>query len=99
VLIHRKHWQLDARLSSRTWRMAVATAAMGGALVAGLAVLRPALAHPDLVGALALLGLCAAGGVVYGAAGAALGVVKLSEIRFMLRRQPGVRPDDPAAPQ
>ena len=56
------------------------------------------LAHPDLVGALALLGLCAAGGVVYGAVGAALGVVKLSEIRFMLRRQPGVKPDDPAAP-
>jgi putative peptidoglycan lipid II flippase len=103
VLLHRKHWQSDARLSARTWRMAVATAAMGAALFAGLAVLRPALAHPDLVGAAALLGLCAVGGVVYGAVGAALGVVKLSEIRFMMRRPPAntpnVKPDGPGEPQ
>ena len=99
VLIHRGHWQLDARLTSRTWRMAVATAAMGAALFAGLAVFRPALAHPDLAGVAALLGLCAAGGVVYGAAGAALGVVKLSEIRLMLRRQPGLKSAGPGEPQ
>ncbi len=98
VLLRRDHWQIDVRLSSRTWRMVVATAAMGAALFAGLTVLRPALAHPDLVGAIALLGLCAAGGVVYGAVGAALGIVKLSEIRLMLRRQRGITPDVPDAP-
>jgi putative peptidoglycan lipid II flippase len=98
VLLRRDHWQIDARLSSRGWRMAVATAVMGAALFAGLTMLRPALAHPDFVGAIALLGLCAAGGVVYGAVGAALGIVKLSEIRLMLRRQRGITPDVPDAP-
>jgi putative peptidoglycan lipid II flippase len=60
-----------------------------------LTVLKPALAHPDLTGVIALLGTCAVGGLVYGALGALLGVVKLSEMRFLMRRQPGVRPVDP----
>jgi putative peptidoglycan lipid II flippase len=43
----------------------------------------------------ALLGICALGGLAYGALGAVLGVVRLSEMRFLMRRQPGVRPADP----
>ena len=95
VLMHRRHWLPDRRLISRTLRVALATVGMSAALIGGLAVLRPALAHPDLLGVVALLGLCAAGGLVYAAFGAVLGVVKLSELRGVLRRQPGVRPADP----
>jgi putative peptidoglycan lipid II flippase len=98
VLIHRRHWRADRRLISRTVRMALAAGGMSAALVTGLALLRPALAHPDLTGIVALLGLCAGGGLAYGALGTVLGVVKLSEIRAMLRRQPGVKPADPAGP-
>jgi putative peptidoglycan lipid II flippase len=65
------------------------------ALAGLLALLRPALAHPDLKGVIALLGTCAVGGLAYGALGALLGVVRLSEMRFLMRRQPGVRPADP----
>ncbi|HJU31003.1 MAG TPA: hypothetical protein VJ740_06105, partial [Hyphomicrobiaceae bacterium] len=95
VLLRRGHWLPDARLKSRTGRMVLATIGMTLALAGLLVVLRPALAHPDLKGVIALLGACALGGVVYGALGAVLGVVKLSEMRFLMRRQPGVRPADP----
>jgi len=98
VLTRRRHWLPDRRLASRTLRIALAAIGMSAALIGGLALLRPALAHPDLPGIAALLGLCAGGGLVYGAFGAALGIVKLSELRAMLRRQPGVRPADPAEP-
>ncbi|MBN9086972.1 MAG: murein biosynthesis integral membrane protein MurJ [Reyranella sp.] len=95
VLLSRGHWLPDPRLNQRTWRMALATIGMSAALAGLLLMLRPALAHPDLMGVVALLGVCALGGLVYGALGAALGVMKLSEMRFLLRRQPGVRPADP----
>lgn len=95
VLLRRSHWLPDPRLKSRTGRMFLATVGMALALAGLLIVLKPALAHPDLKGVIALLGTCAAGGLVYGALGALLGVVRLSEIRFLMRRQPGVRPADP----
>jgi putative peptidoglycan lipid II flippase len=75
--------------------MALATAGMTLALAGLLVVLRPSLAHPDARGVIALLATCAAGGLVYGLLGAVLGVVRLSEMRFLMRRQPGVRPADP----
>jgi putative peptidoglycan lipid II flippase len=95
VLLRRGHWTPDARLLSRSWRVVAATLVMSAALI-GLAILlkRP-LAHPNLAGAAALLGICALGGLVYALVGMALGVVRLSELRFMMRRQPGVRPADP----
>jgi putative peptidoglycan lipid II flippase len=95
VLLRRRHWQPDPRLISRTLRVALATIGMSAALVGALMLLKPTLAHPDLLGVVALLGICAGGGLVYAALGAALGVVKLSEIRAVLRRQPGVKPADP----
>ncbi len=95
VLVQRRHWLPDRRLVSRTLRVVLAAAGMSAALVGGLVVLGPALARPDLLGVVALLGLCAGGGLVYGGLGAALGVVKLSEIRTVLRRQPAVRPAGP----
>ena len=39
--------------------------------------------------------LCVLGGAVYAALGALLGIVRLSELRFVMRRQPGLRSDDP----
>jgi putative peptidoglycan lipid II flippase len=95
VLLRRGHWQPDSRLISRTLRMVLATIGMSAALVGALVVLKPVLAHPDLLGVAALLALCAGGGLVYAALGALLGVVRLSELRAVLRRQPGVRPADP----
>jgi len=95
VLLSRSHWRPDQRLSQRAWRVVLAAVGMTAALAGLLIVLRPALAHPDLTSVVALLALCALGGLVYGALGALLGVVKASELRFLLRRQPGVRPADP----
>jgi len=44
---------------------------------------------------LAFVGLCVLGGGVYAALGALLGIVRLSEMRFVMRRQPGLRSADP----
>ena len=71
---------------------------MGVVLWFALRELSRPLAHPDLTGVVVLLGLCLLGGLAYAALGAMLGVVNLSELRFMLRREPGVRPIDPAEP-
>jgi putative peptidoglycan lipid II flippase len=95
VLLRGRQWLPDQRLISRTLRVALATIGMSAVLIAAAVFLKPALAHPDLLGVVALLGLCAGGGLIYGALGTALGVVKLSELRAVLRRQPGVRPADP----
>ena len=88
VLLRRGHWLPDPRLKSRTWRMALAALGMAAALWGLLTALGPALAHPDVTGVIALLGICAVGGLAYGALGALLGVVKLGEIRGALRRRP-----------
>jgi putative peptidoglycan lipid II flippase len=96
VLVHRRHWVADTRLVARTGRVLLATVGMSAALAGLLVVLKPQLAHPDLMGVVALLGICALGGLVYGALGALLGIVKISEMRSLLRRQPGITPDAPA---
>ena len=99
ILMHRGQLVPDGRLKSRAMRMAGATLGMSVVLWFALRPLARPLAHPDLTGVVALLGLCALGGVVYFALGAMLGVVSLSELRFVLRREPGVRPIDPGEPQ
>ena len=98
VLQRRRHWHADARLTSRTWRIAAATIGMGGAVWVGLMILKAPLAHPDLGGVAALAAIIALGGVVYGLLGMALGVIRLRELRAALRRPPAT-PDVPAAPQ
>jgi putative peptidoglycan lipid II flippase len=95
VLLRRGHWKPDPRLMSRGWRMAAATLVMGGVLIGALMVLKPAVSRPDLVGVAGLFALCTIGGLAYAGAGAVLGVVRLSEMRFLLRRQPGTTPVDP----
>ena len=95
VLLRRGQWAPDARLGSRALRVALATSGMGVALWGALAVLGPSLASGNLLGIAALLGVCALGAVVYGALGALLGIVRPSELRYVLRRQPGLKSSDP----
>jgi putative peptidoglycan lipid II flippase len=95
VLRQRRQWVPDERLVSRSIRMVGATAGMGLVLWLALAWLAKPLAHADVTGVVTSLGVCALGAVVYAALGALLGVIKLSELRSVLRRQPGLRSLDP----
>jgi putative peptidoglycan lipid II flippase len=94
VLRRRDHWIADQRLTSRSLRMVAATIGMGAVLWGALIVLAPVLAHASFKGAMALLGICALGLVVYAALGALLGVVRLAELRFAMHRQPGLKSVD-----
>jgi putative peptidoglycan lipid II flippase len=99
VLRLRRQWIADQRLLARSLRMAGATIGMGAVLWLALRLFTPQLAHADLAGAAALLAVCSVGASVYGLLGAALGVVRLSELRFMMRRPAGVTAADPGEPQ
>jgi putative peptidoglycan lipid II flippase len=93
VLIHRRHLVADARLKSRAWRMLVAALAMGIGLWLGLRYAGAVFATPGAMRWVALALLCAGGALIYGVLGAALGIVRIAEIRALLRRQAGVRPE------
>jgi putative peptidoglycan lipid II flippase len=95
VLRQRMHWAPDERLVSRSIRMVGATAGMGLVLWAAIVWLAQPLAHANFLGVVSALGLCALGAIVYVALGALLGVVKLSELRVVMRRQPGLSSIDP----
>ena len=95
VFRRRAQWLPDPRLVARSIRMVGASAGMGLVLWLALFVLTPPLAHANFVGVIALLGICALGAAVYGALGALLGVVRLSELSFVMRRQPGLSSIDP----
>jgi putative peptidoglycan lipid II flippase len=95
VLRRRGQWVPDERLTSRSIRMVGATAGMGLVLWLALAWLAKPLAHADFTGVVTSLGVCALGAVVYAALGALLGIIKLSELRVVMRRQPGLRSLDP----
>ncbi len=95
ILLRRKHWSPDGRLSSRSVRVLAATLGMGAALWVVLMWLSPVLAHGNLAGIAALAATCAIGAAVYAALGALLGVIRLSELRYVLRRQPGLKAADP----
>jgi putative peptidoglycan lipid II flippase len=95
ILYRRDHWIADQRLMARALRMLAAAAGMGIALWLALALLAPVVAQANVKGALAFVGLCVLGGAVYAALGALLGIVRLSEMRFVMRRQPGLRSADP----
>jgi len=95
VLRRRGHWIADQRLTSRSLRMVAATIGMSGVLWGALVLLAPLLAHANFKGVLVLVGVCALGGFVYAALGALLGILRLSELRFVMRRQPGLTSIDP----
>jgi len=102
VLRQRRHWVPDPRLLSRTLRAIVTTVVMGAALWLGMKALAPTLSRDDLAGAAALLGLCVGGAAVYGMVGALIGIVRMSELRSLIRRpraaRPEVKPADPDGP-
>lgn len=99
MLRRRGHWVVDSRLMSRSLRLLAASIGTGAVLWGSLILLRPVLAHADITGGVALFGICALGAGVYAVLGAALGVVRMSELRLMLRRpagsKPAVTPADP----
>ncbi len=99
LLLRRGHWLPDGRLKRRAVRFVVATAGMGVALWFALFPLAPLLARADLMGAVALVGVCLLGGVVYALLGAFLGVINPAELRTRLRRQPNLTPLDPPIDQ
>lgn len=99
MLYRRRQWIADARLVSRGLRVVGATAGMGVALWFGLKWLALPLSQANVAGAVALAGICLLGVAAYALLGAALGIVKLSELRYVMRRQPGLRSDDPGEPQ
>lgn len=99
VLRRRQHWVPDGRLLSRGLRILGATAGMGVALWFGIKWLAVPLSQASVGGAMALAGICILGVSAYALLGGALGVVKLSELRYALRRQPGLKPADPGEPQ
>ena len=98
VLRLRRQWIGDQRLVSRALRMTAASVGMGAVLWLALRVLGSQLAHANLAGVIALLIACAVGATAYGVFGAALGVVRLSELRFMLRRPASVTAVDQGEP-
>ena len=51
--------------------------------------LAPVLSRANFEGVMALLGVCALGLVVYSGLGALLGIMRLAELRFVMRRKPG----------
>jgi putative peptidoglycan lipid II flippase len=95
VLRRRGQWVPDERLASRSIRMVGATVGMGLVLWLALAGLAKPLSHADFTGVVTSLGVCALGAVAYAALGALFGIVKLSELRSVLRRQPGLTSLDP----
>jgi putative peptidoglycan lipid II flippase len=99
VLRRRRQWIPDGRLISRGLRVAVATAGMGAVLWFGMKWLAAPLGEASIAGGVALAGICALGIATYFLLGGVLGVVRLSELRYVMRRQPGLKPADPGEPQ
>ena len=98
VLLKRRHWVPDTRLVSRAVRVVGATLGMGAALWGMTIWLAAPLARPDISGGMALAATCAAGVAAYALLGVALGIVQPSELRYALRRQPGLKSADPGEP-
>jgi putative peptidoglycan lipid II flippase len=100
VLMRRGHLVADHRLLTRGGRIVLATIGMSLALWLLLILLHQPLARAHLLGAVALAAICAAGGLAYAALGALLGVVRLSELRAVLRRRQALAADSftPNAP-
>jgi putative peptidoglycan lipid II flippase len=95
VLRRRDQWVPDERLISRSIRVVGATVGMGLVLWFALVWLAQPLAHANFLGVVTALGVCALGAIVYAVLGALVGIIKLSELRFVMRRQPGLSSIDP----
>ncbi len=97
TLLHvRRRFTADARLRRNVPRIVLATAAMTLVLWFAADWLAAPLHQASMLGGVTLAGLCLLGGLVYAAAGELLGVLRLAELRSLLRRPPGLKasPDD-----
>jgi putative peptidoglycan lipid II flippase len=83
----------DARLRRNGPRILLATAAMTAALWGAVVWLGAPLHQGTVLGGLTLAGICIAGALVYAVGTELLGVLRLRELRALLRRQPGVKPN------
>ncbi len=99
VLLKRHQWVPDSRLVSRAVRVAGATIGMAAALWGMTLWLAAPLSRPDISGGMALAAICAAGVAAYALLGVVLGIVRMSELRSLMRRQPGLKSADPGEPQ
>ncbi|HJQ56104.1 MAG TPA: hypothetical protein VJ890_04320, partial [Vineibacter sp.] len=93
ALAARGRLAIDARLRSAMPRIVLATAAMSLVLWGALLWLAEPLRQGIWVAGPILAGICVGGGLVYLTAGELLGVLRLRELRGLLRRQPGVKPN------
>jgi len=88
LLTRRGYFHIDARTRTNLPRIAIATLAMGVALVVLRLALADALAGPTTLRLTALAGLISAGAVVFGALAVGLGVTGWRDLRRQFRRQP-----------
>jgi putative peptidoglycan lipid II flippase len=82
----------DARLRRNTLCIALATMVMTASLWFAVRWLDGPLHHGTLVGGLTLAAICVLGGAAFAGAGVATGVLRVSELRALLRRQPDAKP-------
>ncbi len=88
TLYRRGQLKPDARLKDKLRRMLAATIIMGGGLLLLAWLLRDWFAGHDLYRFAALVILVAGGGALYGFTAIALGAIRMSELKAMLRRRP-----------
>ena len=87
VLRRRGQFAIDRRLRGRLPRIALATALMTAALLAGVEAVEPLLTGGDLQRVLALVLLVVAGMLAYAVSALALGAVEIAEIRETMARR------------
>ncbi len=86
ILRTRRHWLPDRRLAIRSAGMLAAAGGMGLALWIALSTAGAVMALTDLKAAAALVAVCVLGGAVYGVLGVLFGIVRVSELRALIRR-------------
>ena len=91
TLMREDSWRPSPAFGSRLSRIVAASAVMAGLLFAA-SVGYPVLAELFLAKEVAVLAVCVAGAAAYGAALLLFRAVTLSELKGVLRREPGARP-------
>lgn len=87
TLVKRGHFQADARLRRRGWRLALAALAMGAVMWAAQGLFMPYVHGAWTVRVAAMAALVSAGGLVYGLATVLLGAFSKDDLQLLLRRR------------
>ncbi|MCW5748761.1 MAG: murein biosynthesis integral membrane protein MurJ [Alphaproteobacteria bacterium] len=93
ALLARRQLPIDDRLRRNAPRIVLASAVMTLALWLAVGWLAGPLHHATILGGATLAGICLLGGGLYAGAAALLGVLRLGELRALLRRAPGTTSD------